>query len=308
MTTLDDPLAHTRRRRLQADLVLLLVALIWGSAFVAQRMAAGDIGVYLFNGVRFLLAAAVLTPLAWSRVLNGTSPPGLKRGNILGVVLAGLVMVAGSALQQAGMRTTTAGNAGFITGLYVVLIPIMLSIFWRRRPRPLIWAAALLAAVGMYLLSIAGKMQVNPGDVLELIGAFFWALHVIIISYMVQRMDVLRFAAGQYLVCGVVNMALAFRFETVAFSVLAANLGAILYTGLISVGLGYTLQAVAQRVAPPADAAILLSGEAVFAALSGWIFLGEALTPLQLLGCGIMLSGMLLAQSDLWLKPAVMEN
>lgn len=293
------------RRRLQADLALLLVAIIWGSAFVAQRLAAGEIGVYLFNGLRFLLAAVVLAPLAKSRILTGAAGaglPGLNRANLPGVALAGAVMVAGAALQQAGLKTTTAGNAGFITGLYVVLIPIMMSVFWRRRPRPVIWAAALLATLGMYLLSAAGQLQINPGDGLELVGSLFWALHVIIVSAMVQRMDVIHFAAGQYLVCGLINLALAFGFEPVSLAVITANTWMILYTGLLSVGVGYTLQAIAQRVAPPADAAILLSGESVFAALSGWIILGEGLTPLQLTGCGIMLAGMLLAQSDLWLK------
>lgn len=306
----DSSLTATSRRRLLADLALLTVAMIWGSAFVAQRLAAGEIGVYLFNGARFLLAAGVLAPLARSRILTRSQMPGLSRANLPGVALAGTVMVAGAALQQAGLKTTTAGNAGFITGLYVVLIPIMMSIFWRRRPRPAIWAAALLATLGMYLLSAAGKLRINPGDGLELAGSLFWALHVIIVSGMVQRMDVLHFAVGQYLVCALVNLALAFGFEPVSLTAIAANAGAILYTGLLSVGVGYTLQAVGQRVAPPADAAIILSGESVFAALSGWVFLGEALSPLQLAGCGIMLAGMLLAQSDLWIKAnhQVMES
>jgi drug/metabolite transporter (DMT)-like permease len=259
----------------------------------------------LFNGLRFLLAAVALAPLAWSRILGGPHAarlPGLNRANLPGVILAGAVMVAGSALQQAGMQTTTAGNAGFITGLYVVLIPILMSVFWRRRPRLVIWAAALLATLGMYLLSTAGQLQVNHGDALELAGSLFWALHVIIISYMVQRLDVLHFAVGQYLVCALISLALAFGFESVSLADISANAWLILYAGLLSVGVGYTLQAIAQRVAPPADAAIILSGESVFAALSGWIFLGEALTPLQMTGCGIMLAGMLLAQSDLWMR------
>jgi drug/metabolite transporter (DMT)-like permease len=206
-------------------------------------------------------------------------------------------MAAAAALQQAGLQYTTAGNAGFITGLYVVLIPIFLALFWRQRLRRTIWLAALLAVTGLYLLSTGGELRLNRGDLLELAGAVLWALHVIFTGRLVQRLDVLHFAVGQYLACGLASLALGLVFEAKALPALVEYSWAIAYAGLISVGLGYTLQAVGQRIAPPADAAIILSLEAVFAALAGWIFLGELLTPPQLLGCGIMLAGMLLAQA-----------
>jgi drug/metabolite transporter (DMT)-like permease len=289
-------LALARRQRLQADLALLSVAAIWGSAFVVQRLAAVEVGVYLFNGLRFLLAALVLAPLAATRVLTGPKMPGISRRSLPGVVLVGLLLAGAAALQQAGLQYTTAGNAGFITGLYVVLIPVFLALFWRQRLRRTIWLAALLAVIGLYLLSTGGELRLNRGDLLELAGAVLWALHVIFTGRLVQRLDVLHFAVGQYLVCGLVSLALGLIFEAQTLPALVEYSWAIAYAGLISVGLGYTLQAVGQRIAPPADAAILLSLEAVFAALAGWIFLGEILTPLQLLGCGVMLAGMLLAQ------------
>jgi drug/metabolite transporter (DMT)-like permease len=294
-TTADPALA--RRQRLQADLALLAVAAIWGSAFVVQRLAAIEVGVFLFNGLRFLLAALALAPLAATRVLTGPKMPGLSRRSLPGVILVGLLMAAAAALQQAGLQYTTAGNAGFITGLYVVLIPIFLALFWRQRLRRTIWLAALLAVTGLYLLSTGGELRLNRGDLLELAGAVLWALHVIFTGRLVQRLDVLHFAVGQYLVCGLASLALGLVFEAKALPALVEYSWAIAYAGLISVGLGYTLQAVGQRIAPPADAAIILSLEAVFAALAGWIFLGELLTPPQLLGCGIMLAGMLLAQA-----------
>jgi drug/metabolite transporter (DMT)-like permease len=294
-TTADPALA--RRQRLQADLALLAVAAIWGSAFVVQRLAAIEVGVFLFNGLRFLLAALALAPLAATRVLTGPKMPGLSRRSLPGVILVGLLMAAAAALQQAGLQYTTAGNAGFITGLYVVLIPIFLALFWRQRLRRTIWLAALLAVTGLYLLSTGGELRLNRGDLLELAGAVLWALHVIFTGRLVQRLDVLHFAVGQYLVCGLASLALGLVFEAQALPALVEYSWAIAYAGLISVGLGYTLQAVGQRIAPPADAAIILSLEAVFAALAGWIFLGELLTPPQLLGCGIMLAGMLLAQA-----------
>jgi drug/metabolite transporter (DMT)-like permease len=292
------------RRRLYADLTLLAVALIWGSAFVAQRIAAAEMGFLTFNGWRFLVGAAAVLPFAilsrsktivpWHR-LDLTD----RRRTAAGLLLAGVFLTLGSAFQQAGLEFTSAGNAGFITGLYVVLIPLFLALGWHRMPRPVIWAAALLAALGLYLLSTGGSMQVNRGDGLVLISAVFWALHVILIDWMVRRMDILRFALGQYLVCGLTSLAFGLALEEQSRLSLINNWPVIAYTGLVSIGLGYTLQAAGQRVAPPADAAIILSMEAVFAALAGWLILDERLSNIQLLGCGLMFLGMLLAQSEI---------
>lgn len=301
ITLAGDAAAQARRNRIRADLALLLVAMIWGGAFVVQRLAAAEVSVYFFNGLRFLLAAAALAPIAWSRWLKDQSTAAPDRRSLGGVFLAGGIMVAGAALQQAGLKYTTAGNAGFITGLYVVIIPLILGFGMRQKVRPVLWVAAGMAAVGLFLLSTAGKMQLNPGDMMEFVGAFFWALHVIVVGRCVRRMNVLQFAVGQYAVCGLINLAIGTVVDSGGFETALANGWMLAYAGLISVGVGYTLQAAAQRIAPPADAAIILSGEAVFAALSGWIFLHEALSLVQLVGCAIMLGGMLLAQSDVWM-------
>jgi drug/metabolite transporter (DMT)-like permease len=296
LTEIQQPLkaGSERRLRLQADLTLLLVSIIWGSAFVAQRVAAAKIGVFWFNGLRFLLGALVLLPFAWRDlypVITG------RRKEIAGILAAGFFLWAGAAFQQAGLIYTTAGNAGFITGLYVVLIPIFLALRGTQRPPLLTWVASFLAAVGLFLLSTGGKMQLNPGDSLELLGAVFWALHVILVGWLVQRMPILALAVGQYLACAAFSLGAGLLFERNTLPALAQGWWAIAYTGLLSVGLGYTLQAKGQRLAPPVDAAIILSTEAVFAALSGWIILAERLTVTQLAGCGVMLAGMLLAQS-----------
>ncbi len=291
-----------RQRRLRADLTLLAVAAVWGSAFVVQRLAADQVGVWLFNGARFLIAALALMPLAWRGVLREPGIPGLGRSTLPGVILVGCALIGGSAFQQAGVRYTTAGNAGFITGLYVVLIPLFEAYLWRRRPRPMIWVAAGMAVAGLYLLSTSGQMRFNRGDVLVLVSAIFWALHVILTGRLVQRVYVLQFAIAQYVVCGSISLVVGIVLENGQLPGLVNNFWTVVYTGLISVGLGYTLQAVAQRVAPPADAAIILSLEAVFAALSGWLFLSESLNLIQMFGCATMLAGMLLAQSDLWMN------
>ncbi|MBN1180625.1 MAG: DMT family transporter [Anaerolineae bacterium] len=279
------------RERLKADLALLAVAAIWGSAFVAQRAAADHLGPFVYNGARFLLAVVVMLPFVARRGWR------IPRAEWRGGALAGLLLFTASALQQAGLAFTTAGKAGFITGLYVVLVPLFMALGWRRWPRWSAWGASLLSAGGLFLLSTGGtSLQLAPGDGLELVGAVFWALHVILIGRLAAQVDVLRLAWVQYLVCGVLALGVGLVFERHTLGGFGAAWWAVVYTAVFSIGLGYTLQALGQRLAPPTDAAVILSGEAVFAALAGWVLLGEALTTLQLVGGGLMLGGMVLAQ------------
>lgn len=293
------PIRHNQRWK--ADLALLFTALIWGSAFVVQRLAAVEAGVFYFNGLRFLVGALGLLPFALRsrrlKIARPLDPAAARRPALPWLLLAGLLLFAGGTFQQWGLVYTTAGNAGFITGLYVVLIPLILAVGWRRPPRPAAWLAALLAAAGLFLLSTGGRLALNPGDGLELVGAVLFALHVLLIGWLVEWLDVLALSAIQYAVCGLASLAFGFFLEAPSWGVLAANAWAVAYTGLISVGIGYTLQAYGQRLAPAADAAILLSLEAAFAALFGWLILDEHLLGLQLLGCGLMFAGMLLAQA-----------
>lgn len=277
--------------RIKADLTLLLVALIWGSAFVAQRAIAGDIGVLTFNGARFLIGALIVVPLA-RRHWRALQPMDTR-----GVLMAGLLLFGGAAFQQLGLRFTTAGNAGFVTGLYVVIIPIMLAFGWRQLPRKAIWVAALFASAGLFLLSTGGRLSLALGDSLEFLGAVFFAMHVILIGWLVKRVHVYQLAVYQYFICGLLSLSIGLAFETNSIQGWLQSGWSMVYTGVLSVGVGYTLQAAGQRIAPPADAAIILSMEAVFAALFGWLLLGELLTVTQLLGCGFMLVGMLLAQA-----------
>jgi drug/metabolite transporter (DMT)-like permease len=284
--------------RLKADLTLLLAASIWGAAFVAQRTAAESSGVFLFNGVRFLLGALVLLPFAW-RGGSLRSPHNWSKRGLLSTLGAGLLLFAAGTLQQMGLRYTTAGNAGFITGLYVVFIPVILAVGSKQHLRPSIWIASLMAAAGLFLLSTGGQFRLSLGDALVLAGAVFFALHVIWIGHAVQTVDVLPLAIGQYLLVAIFSLGIGAFTETGLSQVISNTWLAILYTGIFSIGMGYTLQAVGQRIAPPADAAILLSMEAPIAAFFGWLLLDERLAAIQLLGCGFMLAGMLLAQIPL---------
>ena len=291
---------HARTYR--ADALLLLTAIIWGFAFVAQRVGMDYVGPFTFNGVRFALGSLSLVPLLLLTKSSASPakllvPQASRKTKVLGSAAAGLFLFSGASLQQVGLVYTTAGNAGFITGLYVVIVPI-LGLFLGQRTYMGAWLGAVLATLGLYFLSITEALTIAWGDLLVLIGSFFWAAHVLIIGRMSPRMDALKLAITQFAVCSLLSLLTAVALESPTWEGLGQAALPILYGGLGSVGVAYTLQVVAQKDAHPAHAAIFLSMEAVFAALGGWWLLNEILTPRALLGCGLMLTGMLLSQ--LW--------
>jgi drug/metabolite transporter (DMT)-like permease len=292
-----------RQASLRADILCLITALIWGFAFVAQRMGMDHIGPMAFNGIRFALGAAVLAPLALRSMRYPPPAPflaGSKDGfPWLGGLVAGVVLFTGATLQQAGMQYTTAGKAGFITGLYVVLVPLLGLFLGQKAARGDV-VGAVAAAVGLYFLSVTEDFTLAPGDGLELIGAIFWACHVLVIGWLSPRTRALPLALAQYAVCSILSLAAAFLFEETTWAGVAGAGWAILYGGIMSVGVAYTLQVVAQRDANPTHAAILLSFETVFAAVGGALFLNESLGGRGLFGCGLMFAGMLASQ--LWPK------
>lgn len=284
---------------IKSDGLLLLTAVIWGFAFVAQRIGMDFVGPFTFNGVRFALGTIVLLPfIALKGRLNGEKTavsPACGRDYLWGGGLAGGALFLGASLQQVGLVHTTAGKAGFITGLYVVIVPL-LGLLWGQKTNSGTWLGALVAAVGLYLLSVTEQLRISFGDLLVLIGAFMWAAHVLIISRFSPRVDAARLAAIQFFVCAVCSLITALFVETISLAGIADAALPIFYGGALSVGIAYTLQVVAQKRAHPAHAAILLSLEAVFAAIGGWLILGEVLSARSLFGCSLMLSGMLLSQ------------
>jgi drug/metabolite transporter (DMT)-like permease len=305
--------------RFRADLILLLVALIWGSAFVVQRVAANYFDVFTFNGLRFLLGGLVLFPFSKLNPLNKTNrprkgtpleaevliaAPKLDIKSLTFIILAGGLLFGAAGLQQAGLETTTAGNAGFITTLYVVLVPVILILFWKEKIHWLSWLGAGIAIIGSLLLSTGGSLHLASGDALEMMGALFWALHVILISRAVKHMDVLTFSTGQYIVAGVFNL-LVSRLAQMPLTGLASGWWTVVYIGLLSTAVGYTLQVLGQKYSPPTDATILLSMEAVFAALTGFIFLNETMHLIQVLGCGLILIAVIVTQlKSIGVKPS----
>ena len=306
--------------RLRSDLLLLLTAAIWGFAFVGQRLGMGHVGPFAFNATRFLIGALVLLPLmavfrrsahpktrTASTAAPSTSedadsatrhpPPATRHPSVLpGGLLVGALLFAAATLQQMGIVFTTAGKAGFITSLYVVIVPLLGVALGQRIPRAT-WLGALLAAVGLYFLTMRpGELRMAPGDLLVLVGALLWAVHMLLLGRLSPGRDPVRLAFVQFITCAALSGLAALLFETTTAAGLRAALLPILYTGVLSVGVGYTLQVAGQRHAPPADTAIILSLEAVFAVLAGWLLLGEQLTARALLGCGLMLAGILISQ------------
>jgi drug/metabolite transporter (DMT)-like permease len=260
------------------------------------------IGPFTFNGVRFglgSLALAVFLGLRRGRVstveIERSSNP--SRFLIRAGLLSGLVLFGGASFQQVGIVYTTAGKAGFITGLYVVIVPI-LGLLWGQRIGYKTWFGAVLAVGGLYLLSFRGIVNVSPGDVLVLISAFFWAGHVLTIGWFSPRTDFLVLACLQFAICSLLSLVVALFIEVWDLQAIFRALIPILYAGLLSTGVAYTLQVAAQRRVPPAHASIIMSLEAVFAALGGWLLLKEIIPVRGLVGCCLMLGGMVISQMD----------
>ena len=344
------------KRVIGADLLLLVTAAVWGFGFVAQRSGMQYVGPFAYNGVRFIIGSLALLPLilwqkkkhertetkdnnSFSGSLAGESTNAGKKWSkrktlLFSSFLAGTCLFMGVTFQQLGMMFTTAGNAGFITGLYVVLTPIF-GIFLKRRTGKATWIGVILTVTGLYLLSTTDKIRgINPGDIIVAVSAVFWAFHVLIIDRLVQKTDPIELSSGQFAFTGLYALIAAFLAEPVlshklealdpallstglfawkSFPVLISGLASggiplslvssalipILYGGLVSVGVGYTLQVVAQQYAPPAHATIILCLEGSFAALGGVLILHEQAGARTILGFAFMLAGMLVSQWEL---------
>lgn len=288
-----------RKQALRADLLMLITAVIWGSGFVAQTSGMDHIGPYLYTGLRFALGSLCLLPLLFRRSDAVKPEPLLTRGLLLGGMVMGIALSIGINLQQVGLLFTSVTNAGFITGLYVIVVPL-LGLLLGHKTGMGTWLGAGLAVAGMFLLSVGDNFHVASGDWLQLIGAVVWGGHVILVGVFASRHDAIRLAFLQFLTCSVISLVLALTFEDIELHAIIAAGPALLYGGVVAVGIGYTLQVIAQKDAIASHAAIILSLEAVFAAIAGALLLGESLHLKGYLGCALMLAGMLLAQ--LWPK------
>lgn len=295
-------------KEIKSVFILLLTAAIWGFAFVAQRVGMGFLGAFTFNGIRFALGSISLLPVIYFFDKKFKSENSAERVDadikttIKSGVIAGCILYIAASLQQVGLIYTTAAKAGFITSLYIVLVPI-LGIFLKQKTHSTTWIGAITAAVGLYFLSINEGFTIEFGDLLQVIGALFWAVHIQVIDKFVKKVDAIKLSSTQFATCSVLSLITAFIFEDINTSGVIDAIVPLLYGGVMSAGVAYTLQAVGQRYAKPSHAAIALSMEAVFAAIGGILILNETMSLRGYLGCALMLAGMLISQAENIKKP-----
>ncbi|HWQ58879.1 MAG TPA: DMT family transporter [Clostridia bacterium] len=302
----------TKNKKLQSNLLLLLTAIIWGSAFVAQSIAMDNLGTFTFNAARAFIAGFALLPVVFfmsrMRKKRGEAPPeaspGGRRALVVGGVVCGVVLTVASALQQLGIEyDINVGKAGFLTALYIIIVPLA-GIFLKKRAHFTLWISVLLALVGMYLLCIKEGLTIETRDLLVVGCAFCYSLHILVIDYFSPKVDCVKMSCIQFFVCGALSLTVALFAEGfTAPTVLLFAWLPILYSGVMSSGVGYTLQMLAQRNTSPAMASLIMSLESVFAALAGWLLLGQGLTPRELVGCVVMFAAILLAQAPDLLSP-----
>ncbi len=288
------------RRKLRANALLLLTAMIWGAAFVAQSVSMDYIQPFTFLCSRSFLGGIVLLPVIAFRSRRhpqSHSAPEDRRALLLGGVLCGTALFVASAFQQFGIQETTAGKAGFITAMYMVLIPVF-GLFLGKRIRPRIWAAVAVALIGMYFLCLhgGGLQGMNRGDMLELVCAVGFTVHILVIDHFTGRADGVKMSCIQFFVCGILSFFAMLLFEHPSWDTIVSAWLPIVYAGALSSGVGYTLQIVAQKDTDPTVASLLMSLESVFSLIAGWILLDQGMTPWELLGCVLIFAAIVWVQ------------
>ena len=283
------------KKQIRANILLFLTALIWGFAFSAQRFGAQYLKPFWFNGIRFALGSLSLVPLIVYRKKQGISVQNSKKQLLVAGLMCGICMFAGASLQQIGIETTTAGKAGFVTGLYVVLVPVI-GLFMRRKTGAMTWLAVIIAVFGLYLLTVTENFTIGKGDLIVLAGSLFWAFHILIIDHFSQETDPLELSSIQFAVCSFLSLIIAFFTEEISPGAVKGALIPILYGGLCSVGIAYTLQVVAQKDAEPSQASLILCLETVFSVLGGMLLLKEEMTLRNICGCVLMFGAIVIAQ------------
>ncbi len=291
--------------QMKNSLLLLLTAFIWGVAFVAQSVGGEAVGCFTFNGVRSLIGAAVLIPVIYfldaqkKKELGEEkflAQKGDKKTLLLGGICCGVMLCIASNFQQFGISFTTVGKAGFITAMYILIVPI-LGLFMKKRVGAKIWLGVVLATIGLYMLCMTSEsFSLSKGDFLVLICPGFFSLHILIIDYFSPKVDGVRMSCIQFFVCGVISTAIAFVFENPSFSAILSGWLPILYAGVLSCGVAYTLQIVGQKNMDPTVASLILSLESVFSVLAGWVILHQTLSMRELFGCVLMFLAIILAQ------------
>lgn len=285
-----------KKEQLKSSLLLLLTAFIWGIAFVAQSVGGDAVGGFTFQGVRNLIGALVLLPVIAVTERGKKKVQEDRKTLLMGGICCGILLCIAGNLQQFGIAHTTVGKAGFITAMYILIVPV-LGIFLKKRAGFKVWIGVLLGAVGLYLLCMNGEsFSMGKGDVLVLACSFVFSLHILVIDHFSPKVNGVKLSCIQFFVCGVISMILAFVFEKPSVQGILAGWLPILYAGALSCGVGYTLQIIGQKNMDAAVASLILSLESVFSVLAGWVILHQTLTGRELFGCLFMFTAIILAQ------------
>ena len=294
-------------KRKLSNMLLILTALIWGSAFVAQSIGMEYIGPFTFGAVRSILGGLTLLPVIFfrkkkSQANKGKAEPDEKKEKneqrktlLAGGICCGICLTIGSMAQQIGLQYTTAGKGGFITALYILIVPLLGLAFGRKAGKK-VWCGVILAVVGMYFLCVKDGFSISKGDWIILAGSFAFAGHILVIDYFSPKVDGVKMACIQFWVCAVFSAVPAFLTETIRISGLLAAWAPILYAGVLSCGVAYTLQIIGQKNMNPTVASLILSLESCISVLAGWVILGQKLTAREILGCVLMFGAIVLAQ------------
>ena len=288
---------------LRGSILLTLGALVWGCAFVAQNVGMDHIGPFAFNTIRSFMGSAVLLPLIRlnerrDKTLAALTPEqrSVRRARELRIMLImGAAVFVPTTLQQIGLMTTSPGKSGFITAMYVVTVP-MLSMLLGKRPGIPVLIGVMLAVAGLYLLCVTESLTIGRGDAVTLVSVFFWAIQIMCTDHYSKRMSALKMTSGGFFVCGVLSFVCMLLFEHPTLQGVMDCALPLLYTGIMSTGAGYSLQAAGQKTTPPAIASLIMSLESVFAALAGYVILGDTLTARELSGCALILAAVIVAQ------------
>lgn len=284
------------------SILLLLTAVIWGTAFVAQSVGMDYIGPFTFNAARFMIGGTVLLPLILyfkKKSPTDTRTAEEKKADrktlFTGGCLCGLALCSASLFQQMGIQYTTVGKAGFITTLYIIIVPI-LGLFFHQKVSGKIWIAAVMALAGLYLLCVNESFSMNYGDLLVFVCAILFSVHILVIDYYSPKVDGVKLSCIQFYVSGLISCVGAFLTETPSLGAIMEGMMPILYAGVMSCGVAYTLQIIGQKNMNPTVASLILSLESVISVLAGWVILGQALTLKEIIGCGIVFAAVILVQ------------
>ena len=280
------------------NILLVLTALIWGCAFVAQSVGMDFVGPFTFNMARFLIGAIVLLPVIW--FMDRQRKTGAEKGAgqktlIIGGICCGIALAVASTLQQWGILFTTVGKAGFITAMYIVIVPL-LGIFIGKKVRPLIIGCVAIAVVGFYFLCMTESLRLGLGDFLVLLCAIAFSIHILVIDHFSPKVDGVKMSAIQFLTAAIISAVPTLLWEQPVLTEILQAWQPVLYAGVMSCGVAYTLQIIAQKNADPTVASLLLSLESVFSVLAGWVLLGQELSLKERFGCVLIFCAIILAQ------------